>query len=47
MGGAAQLDSEILGRAVARDIKLGGASSKFADWWAWLFTIMQNCSSAG
>ena len=34
-------------RAVARDIKLGGASSKFADWWAWLFTIIQNCSSAG
>ena len=23
------------GGAVARDIKLGSASSKFADWWAW------------
>ena len=28
-----------LARAVARDIKLGGASSKFADWWAWLLGV--------
>ena len=28
-----------VGRAVARDIKLGGASSKFADWSAWLLGV--------
>ena len=26
-------------RAVARGVKLGGASSQFADWWAWLWNV--------
>ena len=26
-------------RAVARVVKLGGASSQFADWWAWLWNV--------
>ena len=39
-------DTDVLVRAVARDIKLGGVISKFADWCVLLFTITQNCSYA-
>ena len=35
----AMYDVPHLLRAVARYIKLGSASSKFADWWAWLLGV--------